>query len=139
GLTTAGLTGALKDFIVAFFGWFGVMGRTGIGAGDWGEINGGVGEVLEVTLLRTVMLETGNWTDTGHPTGRKVAFMNGYAIEGHFFNFSTAGQWLWDEMELMVPGDGDPYPIIEAIQKVVAKETAADAQQAEQEWQRATS
>jgi small-conductance mechanosensitive channel len=139
GLTTAGLTVALKDFIVAFIGWFVLMGRNGIRAGDWVEINGVAGEVLEINLLRTVMLETGNWTDTGHPTGRKVAFMNGYAIEGHFFNFSTAGQWLWDELELMVPGDKDPYPVIEAIQKVVSTATEEDSHRAEQEWQRATS
>ena len=95
GLAGAGLTVVMKDFIVAFFGWFVLMGRNGIRVGDWVEINGVVGEVVEINLLRTVLLESGNWTNTGHPTGRKVAFMNGYAIEGHFFNFSTSGQWLW--------------------------------------------
>src|SRR6266550_3534517 len=103
GLAGAGLTVALKDFIVAFVGWFVLMGRNGVRVGDWVEINGVVGEVVEINLLRTVLLETGNWTDTGHPTGRKVAFVNSYAIEGHFFNFSTSGQWLWDEVEIMVP------------------------------------
>ena len=98
GLAGAGLTVALKDFIVGFFGWFVLMGRNGIRVGDWVEINGVVGEVTEIGLLRTVLLETGNWTDTGHPTGRKVAFVNSFAIEGHFFNFSTTGQWLWDEL-----------------------------------------
>jgi len=89
--------------------------------------------------MRTLLLETGNWTDAGHPTGRKVAFMNGYAIEGHFFNFSTSGQWLWDEIELMIPSSEDPYPIIEAIQVLVNKETEANSKTAEQEWGRATS
>ena len=102
------------------------------------EINGVVGEVVEITLLRTVILETGNWTDIGHPTGRKVTFMNSYAIEGHFFNFSTAGQWLWDEIELAVPADRDPYPVLDAIQKLVASETASNVQTAEQEWKSAT-
>src|SRR5208337_1143935 len=52
-LAAAGLTVALKDFIVAFFGWFVLMGRHGIRAGDWVEINGIGGEVVEVGLLRT--------------------------------------------------------------------------------------
>ena len=137
GLAGAGLTVALKDFIVAFVGWFVLMGRNGIRVGDWVEINGVVGEVVEINLLRTVLLETGNWTDTGHPTGRKVAFVNSYAIEGHFFNFSTSGQWLWDELEIMVPPDQNPYPIIDAIHKLVEKDTQANAQAAEQEWHRA--
>src|SRR5581483_3224985 len=137
GLAGAGLTVALKDFIVAFFGWFVLMGRNGIRVGDWVEINGVVGEVIEINLLRTILLETGNWTDTGHPTGRKVAFMNGYAIEGHFFNFSTTGQWLWDELQITVPSHEDPYPIIAAVQSIVAGETESNTRMAEQEWQRA--
>jgi len=137
GLAGAGLTVALKDFIVAFVGWFVLMGRNGVRVGDWVEINGVVGEVVEINLLRTVLLETGNWTDTGHPTGRKVAFVNSYAIEGHFFNFSTSGQWLWDEVEIMVPSSENPYPIIDAIHKLVEKDTQANAQAAEHEWQSA--
>jgi type IV secretory pathway TrbD component len=34
GLAGAGLTVVLKDFIVAFFGWFVPMGRNGSGLGD---------------------------------------------------------------------------------------------------------
>ena len=139
GLAGAGLTVALKDFIVAFFGWFVLMGKNGIRAGDWVEINGVVGEVVEVNWLRTVLLETGNWTDSGHPTGRKVAFVNSFAIEGHFFNFSTSGQWLWDELQLEIPSGRDPYSTIEEIQKLVAQETAASARGAEEEWKRSTS
>jgi len=138
GLAGAGLTVALKDFIVGFFGWFVLMGRNGIRVGDWVEINGVVGEVIEIGLLRTVLLETGNWTDTGHPTGRKVAFVNSFAIEGHFFNFSTTGQWLWDELQVLIPPGENPYPLVEAIQRLVEEETRASASQAEQEWQKST-
>ena len=139
GFAGAGITVAMKDFIVAFFGWFVLMGKNGIRVGDWVEINGVAGEVIEINLLRTVLLETGNWTDTGHPTGRKVAFVNTYAIEGHFFNFTTSGQWLWDELHMMIPSEQDPYPLLDAIQKTVTKETAADVHAAEEEWQSTTS
>lgn len=135
-LAGAGLTVAMKDFIVGFFGWFVLMGKDGIRVGDWVEINGVGGEVLRVGLLHTVILETGNWTDAGHPTGRKVSFVNSFAIEGHYFNFSTSGQWLWDEIEVQVPADADPYATSEAIRKVAAEETSANAQIAESEWNR---
>jgi small-conductance mechanosensitive channel len=139
GLAGAGLTVAMKDFIVAFFGWFVLMGRNGIRVGDWVEINGVGGEVVEVGLLKTVLLETGNWTDSSHPTGRRVSFVNSFAIEGHFFNFTTSGQWMWDELQVQIPPGQDPYPIIDGIQKLVEKETAANASKAEAEWQQATS
>jgi small-conductance mechanosensitive channel len=136
GLAGAGLTVACKDFIMGFIGWFLLMGRNGLRVGDWVEIDGVVGEVVEIGLLRTVLLETGNWTDSGHPTGRKDAFVNSFAIEGHFFNFSTTGQWLWDELEILVPASQNPYPVIDAIQKMVAEQTKANVTAAEQEWQR---
>ena len=134
GLATAGLTVALKDFIVGFLGWFVLMGKNGIRLGDWVEINGVTGEVVEIGLFHTVLLETGNWTDSGHPTGRRVTFTNGYAIEGHYFNFSTSGQWLWDELQVVLPTGEDPYPVIEAIQKRVLEATQDSTKAATQEW-----
>jgi small-conductance mechanosensitive channel len=133
-LAGAGLTVAMKDFIVGFFGWFVLMGKNGIRNGDWVEINGVSGEVIDIGLFHTVVLETGNWNDAGHPTGRRVTFVNSYAIEGHYFNFSTSGQWLWDELQLALPLDQDPYPIAAEIQKIVAKETESNSRIAEQEW-----
>src|SRR5258705_8523021 len=137
GLAGAGLTVALKDFIVGFLGWFVLMGKNGIRMGDWVEINGVSGEVVEIGPFHTVLLETGNWTDSGHPTGRRVTFTNSFAIEGHYFNFSTTGQWLWDELQVVLPTGKDPYPIVEAIRKKVEEETRESGQQAEQEWRRA--
>lgn len=136
GLTTAGLTVVLQDFIIAFFGWVVLMGKNGIHVGDWVEINGVGGEVVQIGLFRTALLETGNWTDKGHPTGRRVTFLNSFAIKGQYFNFSTAGQWMWDQIAVTVPAADDTYATIEQICKAVMKETEADAKLAEQEWQR---
>jgi len=136
GLAGAGLTVALKDFIVGFIGWFVLMGRNGIRLGDWVEINGVSGEVVELGPFHTVLLETGNWAETGHPTGRRVTFVNSFAIEGHFFNFSTSGQWLWDELQVHLPPDQDAYPMLEAISAIASRETQADVRHAEEEWQR---
>jgi small-conductance mechanosensitive channel len=137
GLAGAGLTVALKDFIVGFFGWFVLMGRNGIRMGDLVEINDVTGEVVELGMFHTVLLETGDWSDSGHPTGRRVTFMNSFAIEGHYFDFSTSGQWLWEEVQFVVPSGRDPYPIVDAIQREVEDATRDKARQAEAEWRRA--
>jgi small-conductance mechanosensitive channel len=137
GLAGAGLTVALKDFIVGFLGWFVLMRKNGIRLGDWVEINGVTGEVVELGMFHTVLLETGNWTDSGHPTGRRVTFTNSFAIEGHYFNFSTSGQWMWDELQVVLPAGQDPYPIVDALQKQVQEATSESARQAEEEWKSA--
>jgi small-conductance mechanosensitive channel len=133
-LAGAGLTVALKDFIVGFIGWFVLMGRHGIRPGDWVEINGVTGEVLEIGPLHTVLLETGSWSDAGHPTGRKVTFVNSFAVEGSYFNFSTSGQWMWDEIKVDIPVGNDPFPVAEAMKQIVAMETQKNAQLARDEW-----
>ena len=138
GLATAGLTVVFQDFILAFCGWFVLMGRNGIRVGDWVEIDEVGGEVVEVGLFRTWLLETGNWTANGHPTGRRVSFLNGFAIRGKYFNFSTAGQWMWDEIKVSIPPGAQAYPLIEKIREATVKATEADAKMAEEEWKRVT-
>jgi hypothetical protein len=63
-----------------------------------------------------------------------VTFSNSFAIEGHHFNFSTSGQWLWDEVRIVVPAGQDPYPIADAVRKQVEEATADSAREAEQQW-----
>jgi hypothetical protein len=134
GLVGAGLTVALQDFIVAFIGWFVLMGADGIRPGDLVEINGVTGEVVELGMFQTVLLETGAGAGESHLTGRRVTFNNSFAIHGHYFNFSTTGQWLLDDIQIVVPESRDPYPISEALRGEVEAATAESAREAEAEW-----
>jgi small-conductance mechanosensitive channel len=138
GLATAGLTVVFQDFILAFCGWFVLMGPNGVRVRDWVEIDGVGGEVVHLGLFRTWLLETGNWTANGHPTGRRVSFLNGYAIRGKYFNFSTVGQWMWDEIKVSVPSSMDIHPLIKGIYDATVKTTEVDAKMAETEWKRVT-
>ena len=138
GLVTAGLTVVFQDFILAFCGWFVLMGPNGVRVRDWVEIDGVGGEVVQLGLFRTWLLETGNWTAHGHPTGRRVSFLNGYAIRGKYFNFSTVGQWMWDEIKVNVPQGTNIHPLLKSIYEATVKITEADAKRAEAEWKRVT-
>ena len=138
GLATAGLTVVFQDFILAFCGWFVLMGPNGVRVRDWVEIDGVGGEVVHLGLFRTWLLETGNWTANGHPTGRRVSFLNGYAIRGKYFNFSTVGQWMWDEIKVTVPPGTDIHVLLKGIYEATVKTTEADAKMAEAEWKRVT-
>ena len=137
GLATAALTIALQDYILAFLGWFVLIGKKGIHVGDWVEINGVNGEVAEIGLMTTTLLETGGLAEQGHPTGRRISFMNGFAIRGQYFNFSTAGQWMWDEISIDAAADADIHAVISEVQKAAVEETQENSRLAEQEWKHA--
>ncbi|MDR3750477.1 MAG: mechanosensitive ion channel [Terracidiphilus sp.] len=136
GLATAGLTIALQDFILAFFGWFVLIGKKGIRVGDWVEIDGVGGEVTEVGLMSTTLLETGDSLEKGRPTGRSITILNSYAIRGKFFIFATSGQWMWDEISVAIPASEGTQALVEHIRKTVQDETRESASIAEHEWKR---
>jgi len=138
GLVTAGITIVMQDFILSFFGWFVLMGKHGMRVGDRVEINGVGGEVTEIGLMKTTLLESGKLTDIGLPTGRRISFLNSFAIRGQYFNFSTTGQWTWDEIVFSLPMSVNPRSIVERIQNVVHEETGEGAGIAAQEWKRST-
>ncbi len=138
GLATAALTFALQDYIVAFLGWFAIVGRNGFHIGDWVEINGVSGEVVEIRLLSTTLLEVGGATNQGQPTGRRTTFMNSFAIRGQYFNFSTSGQWMWDEIVASLPASIDMQATARRVEAAILEETEEMIQQAEKEWQHAT-
>ncbi len=134
GLATAGITVALQDFLLAFLGWFVLIGKGGIRIGDHVQIDGATGEVIEIRLFRTTLLETGNSPDSTHPTGRRVTMLNSYAITGQYYSFSTANQWMWDELSVSLPRSASTWELAERIHQVVREATDADAQLAEKEW-----
>src|SRR3974377_2474318 len=80
----------------------------------------------------------GNRTEAALPSGRRVSFSNSFAMEGHYFNFSTSGQWLWDELRITLPSEGDPYATAQQIHEISAQQTQADAAAAAKDWERVT-
>lgn len=135
GLAGAGLAVAFQDAILSVAGWFVLMGHSGVHLGDWVEINGVVGEVIEIRLLKTVLMETGNWITAGHPTGRRVFFPNSFALKGSYFNYSTVGQWLWDEVEVQLPAGMDAHRAASEVEQALQKELREPSERASHEWQ----
>jgi len=136
GLATAGLTIALQDFILAFFGWFVLIGKNGIRVGDWVEIDGVGGEVTELGIMSTTLLETGDSAERGRPTGRCISFLNSFAVRGKYFTFATTGQWMWDEISVAIPASEGTDALVERICRSVQDETKESDRIAEHEWKR---
>jgi small-conductance mechanosensitive channel len=114
------------------------VGQYGIRVGDLVEINGVSGEVAEVGLISTTLLETSGLMDKDIPTGRRISFLNGFAIRGQYFNFSTEGQWLRDEITINVPADLDIQSLAKQVEVMVSEEAGENARLAEKEWKHAS-
>lgn len=135
GFITAGITVALRDFIVSFIGWFVLMGKRGIQVGDWVEIDGTQGEVVEIMVLHTFLLETGNWATSGQYTGRQAVFLNKYAVEKKYFNFTAHERWMWEELVVPAPASKAISPqVLLQVQAIISDLTKDQTIQAEAAW-----
>ncbi len=83
GLATAGLAFAMQEVIGAVAGWFNIVSGRIFRVGDRIQMGGVRGDVIDITPLRTKVMEIGSDTDTDswvrgrQYTGRIVAISNG--------------------------------------------------------------
>jgi small-conductance mechanosensitive channel len=139
GLAGAGLAIALQDPIVSLVGWFLVVGKHGISVGDRIEINGVKGDVVDVGMLRIAVLEVGNWLSGEQSTGRMVFFPNSFIFKGHFFNYSTANSFIWDEVRILVTYESQwerARDIILRVAEEVSREVVQRARQSQEKLSR---
>jgi small-conductance mechanosensitive channel len=151
GLFAAGLAFALQEVIGAVAGWFNILLGGIYRIGDRIEIAGVRGDVIDITPLRTKLLETGvseppptgqpastdDWVHGRQPTGRLVAVSNKATFDEPVFNYSTMWEFVWQEAMFPISYDDD-WHAAEAIIDEEAREISAtaDARHAMEEMQR---
>ena len=104
GLITAGVAVSLQNVIQSIVGYFFLIGKYGIRAGDRVMIGGVSGEVIDVGLVRMHLMEMGGaGADT--PTGRVVAFSNSIVFQATpgVFKQIPGTSFAWHEITLTLP------------------------------------
>lgn len=104
GLITAGVAVSLQNVIQSVVGYFFLIGKYGIRAGDRVMIGGVSGEVIDVGLVRIHLMEMGGaGADT--PTGRVVAFSNSIVFQATpgLFKQIPGTSFAWHEINLTLP------------------------------------
>ena len=118
GFVIAGLTFALQEVVGAVAGWFNILTGRIYRVGDRIEIAGVHGDVIDVTLLRTKLLEFGTATETTDDTaatwvhgrqytGRIVFLSNKTTFTEAVFNYSAALDFIWEELTVPIPYGAD--------------------------------
>jgi small-conductance mechanosensitive channel len=60
-----------------------------------------MGDVLDISILRTTVMEIGEWVQADQYTGRIVTVANRVVFSAPVFNYTQHWRYLWDE--IMVP------------------------------------
>jgi len=107
GILAAGLAFALQEIIGSFAGWITIISGTPFKIGDRIETGGIKGDVVDIGILRTTIMEIGNWLDGDHNTGRLVTLSNAFIFKEPLFSYSVHLHYIWDEIRIPIPYGSD--------------------------------
>lgn len=88
GVAGAGIAFALQEVIASFAGWLVILFGGFYKTGDRVQLGGVRGDVMDIGVLRTTIMETGQWVDGDLYNGRIVLIANSYVFKEPVFNYS---------------------------------------------------
>lgn len=136
GIVGAAIVIALQDLCSSFAGWFVIVASRKISVGDRVEIDGHRGDVIDIQMLRTTLLEINNWLGVDEPTGRIVVIPNSFIFKHQVFNFSYVHPYIWGKIDITVTFETPPQEAHDLLLRVLKEETAEEAGTAREGEQR---
>jgi small-conductance mechanosensitive channel len=106
------------------------------GVGDRIEINGRSGDVIDISILNTTLLEIRNWVDGDQATGRITSIPNGLILTQPVQNYTKDHDFIWDELTIPVTYDSDWKLVIKDVEKLVKQITGKHEKNAERDMNR---
>ena len=125
GVAGAGIAFALQEVIASFAGWLAIMFGDFYKTGDRVQLGGIKGAVMDIGVLRTTIMETGQWVDGDLYNGRIVLIANSFVFKEPVFNYSGDFPFLWDEIKIPIQYNSN-YDKVKDILESIGKEIAGD-------------
>ena len=123
GLIGAGIAIALQDVFKNFAGGIIIFVNEIFRVGDRIEIDGKIGDVIDISILYSTLLELEGWVTGDQASGRLIIVPNGHVLSSSVFNYTKDHNFIWDEMILPITYDSDWRKATEKFLNIVTKET----------------
>ena len=143
GLLAAGVAFAMQEVIGALAGWFNIMSGRIFRVGDRIDMGGVRGDVIDITPLRTKILEmggatsggteasdTGSWVKGRQYTGRIVSVSNKATFTEPLFNYSSVFDFIWEELTFPIPYDNDWREAEKILLREIVRTQSTEAEKA---------
>lgn len=142
GLATAGIAFAMQEVIGAVAGWFNITFGSIFTIGDRIQIGDVRGDVIDISLLKTRLIEVGasdgsSWVHGAQYTGRVVTVSNKKSFTDPVFNYSAYFEYIWDELVVAIPHHGRWERAAEIMEEEAQNQSASEgAREAMEETRR---
>lgn len=103
GIVGAGVAFASQEVIGSFAGYLIIVSTNLYRIGDRVRVGDVVGDVVDLNLMRTTMMEIGAWVNADQYSGRLVSVSNRNALITPIYNYTKYNEYLWDEIMLPIP------------------------------------
>jgi small-conductance mechanosensitive channel len=125
GVASAGIALALQEVITSFAGWLSISTGRFYKIGDrisFGQVKG---DVIDIGLLRTTIMEIGDWIHGDQYNGKIVSVPNNSVFKEPVYNYSGDFPFLWDEIQVPIKYGSDLELTRELIGEAI-DETVSD-------------
>ena len=136
GVVGAGITLALQDIIASLAGWLAISLGRYFDPGDRILIDNTRGDVIDISLLSTTIMECGDWVASDLYNGRIVKIPNNRVFKSSVMNYSRDFPFLWDELVVPIRHGSDrtlTQNILTQAADIIIGDYASFARQA---WER---
>jgi small-conductance mechanosensitive channel len=99
--------------------------------GDRIEVNEKIGDVIDIGIFYTTLLETNEWVKGDQATGRLSIIPNNLVLSGIVNNYTKDHPYIWDEISIPITYSSDWREALKIIESVVAVETKENAEKSE--------
>lgn len=136
GILAAGIAIALQDLFRNFVGGILIALTSIYKIGDRIEVEGSIGDIMDISILNTTMMEIKGWFEAEQPTGRLIIVPNAIVISKKVVNYTKDHDFIWDEIRVPLTYESDWKAAINSFLEIVRTETADITLQAEIEVER---
>lgn len=134
GVAGAGIAFALQEIIVSIAGWIAITFGGYYKIGDRILLGGVKGDVIDIGVLRTTIMECGDWVDGDLYNGRVVRIANSFLFKDPVYNYSGDFPFLWDEVVIPIMHESNIKLIKETLQNIAVEIIGDYSQKALVSW-----
>ena len=138
GVAGAGVAFALQEVIASIAGWVAVAFGSFYRVGDRVQLGGIKGDVIDIGVLRTTIMQVGEWVNADQYNGRIVRVANSFVFKEPVFNYSGEFPFLWDEIMVPIKYGSDHRLARDMLTRVAEDVVGEYARAAEEAWGRIT-
>jgi hypothetical protein len=134
GVAGAGVAVALQDVLASIAGAFSIGFSKLYTVGDRVQVGDIRGDVIDIGLLRTTLMETGNWVSKDLYNGRIVRIPNSVVLRGSVFNYSQGFRFIWDDIKVVFTTTSDCQLAREMLLRVAKEGICEHLVEAQVSW-----